>query len=57
MGCHSGMSTNLNENNAQEIYLKVDEASEERMMASDLKVCEDFREAVFVLDSEDGQER
>ena len=51
------MSTNLNENNAQEIYLKVDEASEERMMASDLKVCEDFREAVFVLDSEDGQER
>lgn len=51
------MSTNLNENNAQEIYLKVDEASEKRMMASDLKVCKDFREAVFVLDSEDGQER
>ena len=57
VGCHSWMSTNLNENNAQEIYLKVDEASEERMMASDLKVCKDFREAVFVLDSEDGQER
>ena len=57
VGCHSWMSTNLNENNAQEIYLKVDEASEKRMMASDLKVCKDFREAVFVLDSEDGQER
>lgn len=51
------MSTSLSENDAQEIYLKVDEASEERMMTSDLKVCKDFTEVVFVLDSEDRQER
>lgn len=51
------MSTNLNENDAQELYLKVDEASEERMAISDLKVCKDFTEVVFVLDSQDGQER
>ena len=51
------MSTNLNENDAQELYLKVDEASEARMAISDLKVCEDVTEVVFVLDSQDGQER
>lgn len=44
-------------NDAQELFKGLEEASEERMAISDLKVCKDFTEVVFVLDSQDGQER